>query len=88
MMQGRSLVWQLRIDTIPSPADLPDPGIKPGSLAWQVILYQLSYQGSQINLAHIFISSGVPGPNLFFINKYIFKKRNKNRRLDWNIGMI
>ena len=26
--------------------DFPDPGIKPGSPALQVILYQLSYQGN------------------------------------------
>ena len=32
-------------------ADLSDPGIKPGSPALQVILYQLSYQGRQIGLA-------------------------------------
>ena len=31
----------------PSPGDLPDPGIKPGSPALQEILYQLSYEGSQ-----------------------------------------
>ena len=34
-----------------SPADLPDPGIELRSPALQVILYQLSYQGSQIRLA-------------------------------------
>ena len=28
---------------IPFPADLPDPGIKPGSSALQAVLYQLSY---------------------------------------------
>ena len=31
---------------IPSPADLPDPGIKLGSPALQAILYQLNYQGN------------------------------------------
>ena len=30
----------------PSPGDLPDPGIKPGSFAFRQILYQLSDQGS------------------------------------------
>ena len=30
---------------ISSPADLPNPGIEPGSPALQAILYQLSYQG-------------------------------------------
>ena len=30
----------------PSPGDLPDPGIKPGSPHWRQILYQLSYEGS------------------------------------------
>ena len=34
-----------------SPADLPDPGIELRSPALQAILYQLSYQGSQIRLA-------------------------------------
>ena len=31
---------------IPSPGDLPDPGIEPGLLYYRWILYQLSYQGS------------------------------------------
>ena len=34
---------------IPSPVDLPDPGIEPGSLVWlhcRQILYQLSYQNT------------------------------------------
>ena len=34
-----------------SPADLPDPGLELGSPALQAILYQLSYQRSQIRLA-------------------------------------
>ena len=33
-------------EPIPSPADLPDPGIEPGSPAFRWILYQLSFQGS------------------------------------------
>ena len=33
----------------PSPGDLPNPGIKPGSPALQVILYHLSHQGSPIH---------------------------------------
>ena len=33
---------------MPSPVDLPNPGIKPGSPACRWILYQLSYQGSPI----------------------------------------
>ena len=33
---------------IPSPADLPDPGIKPGLLHCRKILYQLRYQGSPV----------------------------------------
>ena len=33
---------------IPSSADLPDPGIEPGSPLLQGILYQLSYQGNPI----------------------------------------
>ena len=33
----------------PSPGDFPDPGIKPGSPTWQVMLYCLSYQGSDIS---------------------------------------
>ena len=32
--------------SIPSPGDLPNPGIKPGSPAWWADFYQLSYQGS------------------------------------------
>ena len=31
---------------IPSPGDLPDPGIKPGSPAWEAVLYRLTYKGS------------------------------------------
>ena len=30
----------------PSPGDLPDPGIKPASPAWQVDSLPLSHQGS------------------------------------------
>ena len=33
-------------EPFPSPGDLPDPGIEPGSLSLQAILYWLSYQGS------------------------------------------
>ena len=32
--------------SIPSPVDLPNPGIKPRSPAYRQILYQLSHQGS------------------------------------------
>ena len=32
----------------PSPGDLPDPGIEPGSPALQQTLYPLSHQGSPI----------------------------------------
>ena len=32
----------------PSPGDLPNPGIKPKSLVFRQILYQLSYKGSHI----------------------------------------
>ena len=32
----------------PAPGDLPDPGIEPGSLALQQILYCLSHQGSPL----------------------------------------
>jgi len=31
----------------PSPGDLPDPEIEPGSPAMQEALYQLNHQGSQ-----------------------------------------
>ena len=31
--------------TFPSPGNLPDPGIKPGSLAWQVDSLPLSHLG-------------------------------------------
>jgi len=33
----------------PSPEDLPNPGIKPGSPALQTIFYHLSHQGSPLN---------------------------------------
>ena len=33
----------------PSPGDLPNPGVEPGSPALQQILYQLSYPGSGEN---------------------------------------
>ena len=39
---------------VPSPGELPDPGIEPGSTTLQVILYQLNYQGS--SLYYIFIN--------------------------------
>ena len=32
----------------PSPGELPNPGIEPGSLALQADLYQLSYKGSPL----------------------------------------
>ena len=35
----------------PSPWDLPDPGMEPGSPALQVILYQLSHQGRFLKLS-------------------------------------
>ena len=40
------LCYLLQWVAIPSPVDLPDPGIEPGSPHWRRILYQLSYQGS------------------------------------------
>ena len=86
-MQGRSLMWQLRIDTIPSPADLPDPGIKPGSLAWQVDSSPTKLSGKPNKSGPYLHFFWCPRAKFIFINKYIFKKRN-NRRLDWNIGMI
>ena len=46
---------------IPSPVDLPDPGIELGSPALQAVLYQLSYQGSP----YIYIQSLI-----FTFNKY------------------
>ena len=36
-------------EPIPSPGDLPNPGIKPGSPHCRRILYQLSHQGSPIH---------------------------------------
>ena len=38
------------VGSLSSAGDLPNPGIKPGSVALQAILYQLSYQGSPIGL--------------------------------------
>ena len=40
---------------MPSPADLPNPGTKPGSPALQVILYRLSYQGGPEGLCDSFL---------------------------------
>ena len=37
---------------VPSPRDLPDPGIEPGLLHFRQTLYQLSYQGSPISRYH------------------------------------
>ena len=37
----------------PSPGDLPDPGIKPGSPALQADSYPLSHQGSPYVLIHV-----------------------------------
>ena len=41
----------------PSPGDLPDPGIKPGSPALQAILYRLSHlgkiSGKKVQLYHL-----------------------------------
>ena len=42
----------------PSPGDLPDPGIKPGSPALQADSYHLSHQGSQILPCPTLILSG------------------------------
>ena len=38
---------------IPSPADLPHPGIEPGLLHCRPILYQLSYQGSRLVICEV-----------------------------------
>ena len=32
----------------PSPGDLPNPGIEPGSLAWQANVLPLNHQGSYV----------------------------------------
>jgi len=40
--QARILEWV----AIPPPGDLPDPGIEPGVLHWQVDSLPLSHQGS------------------------------------------
>ena len=34
--------------------DLPEPAIKPGSPAWQVILYHLSHQGNTQTLTQTY----------------------------------
>jgi len=45
----------------PPPGDLPDPGIKPGSLAFGQILYHLSHQGNpEYILGHLNLL-GLPG---------------------------
>jgi len=38
------------VGSLPLPWDLPDPGIELGSPVLQQILYQLSYQGSPIDI--------------------------------------
>ena len=62
----------------PSPGDLPNPGIKPGSLHCRQILYQLSYEGSPpfalmglfyqfVGILQILTSDLIlPGPNPFY----------------------
>ena len=42
ILQAGILEWI----AMPSPADVPNPGIKPGSPTWQAIFYRLSQQGS------------------------------------------
>ena len=37
---------------LPSPGDLPDPGIEPGSPALQEIFYQLSYKRTREKIGH------------------------------------
>ena len=46
---------------LPSPGDLPNPGIKPGSLTLQAILYQLSHKGSPRVLEWVACNAGDPG---------------------------
>ena len=48
IFQARILEWV----AIPSPGDLPYPGIKLGLLHGKQILYQLSYEGSPVMLGH------------------------------------
>ena len=39
-------MFQARVLELPSPGDLPDPGVKPKSPAWQADSLPLNYQGS------------------------------------------
>ena len=48
ILQTRILEWV----AYPSPADLPNPGIKLGPLHCRQILYQLSYQGRSVYHEH------------------------------------
>ena len=42
ILQARTLEWV----AIPSPGDLPNPGVKPRSPTFQADFYQLSHRGS------------------------------------------
>ena len=70
---------------IPSPGDLPDPGIKLGSPALQVFLYQLSYEGSLIyiwaSLVNLTLtcSKCLEQINKEFVSTYSIIPRNHNR---------
>jgi len=51
-LQARTLEWV----GFPSPGDLPNPGIEPGSPALQEVPYQLSYQGSPITMHGLYVN--------------------------------
>ena len=62
ILQARILEWV----AMPSPGDLPDPGIKPRSPALQADSLPLSHQGSpEEAFSNLQTSLRLPGPSLF-----------------------
>ena len=59
-------ILQARIQSFPSPRDLPNPGIEPRSLNCGWILYQLSHKGSLKILEWVVypFSIGLPDPGI------------------------
>ena len=51
ILQARILEWV----AIPSPEDLPNPGIEPRSQLYRKILYHLTHQGSQMNYVVLYV---------------------------------
>ena len=54
---------------IPSPGDLPDPGIEPGLPHCRQTLYHLSHQGSPVQLFHNPMDCSPPGSSVHGISQ-------------------